>query len=185
MNFLIFDNELSSLNLINKLLSDFYHIKLITTNQTITISKSQFLSIDHSDIYNASKVIENISLHKNDPFDSILIFNLSLITGISNIIKSLERIKRNPPRIFLIFTNQQNEIDQNIKKLFQESVKPLQWTIIICNQINSSISTKYQIETKPNSTNQQSVNADDFLDFLRQELKMKNYLNEIIYFYQS
>jgi response regulator RpfG family c-di-GMP phosphodiesterase len=182
MNVLISDNEHLSLNLINEFLSEFYHVTLITSNE-LTISSSTFLSTKQGDINNANQAIENLSQHENDPFDAILIFNLSLTTGLSNVIQTLKRLKRKPPRIFLIFVNQQNEIDKNTDKLLKEFSKFIQWTIIFCNEINSSTSTKYQIEKKSNPTNQEPISATNFLNFLRDELKLKKYINDIVYLY--
>ncbi len=133
---------------------------------------------------NASEVIESFSKHEDDPFDAILILNLSLYKSFNNIIQTIERLKRPLPQLFLIFIGQQNEIDGNINKLLKESSDFLQWTIIICNEINSSMSiTKYRFEPTSNPTNQQSINATDLLDFLHDELNIKKHLNEIIYLY--
>jgi hypothetical protein len=133
---------------------------------------------------NANEVIESFSKHEDDPFDAILILNLSLYKSLNNIIQTIERLKRSLPRLFLIFIGQQNDIDGNINKLLKESSEFLQWTIVICNEINSSISTtKYRVETTSNPTNQQSINATDLLDFLHDELNIKKHLNEILYLY--
>lgn len=186
MNFLIFDNEVLSLNFINKCLTEFYYVKLITSNESKSIlPSSSFLSIIKGDISNASEAIEHISKHENDPFDAILIFNLFVSTSLNNVVQTLERLKRQAPRLFLIFINPQNDVDKNVIKLLKDSSELIPWTIIICNEINSSSSsTKYQIETKLNATKQQQpISASDLLDFLSAELNTKKFLNETIYFY--
>lgn len=184
MNFLIFDNELLSLNLIQKCSSEFHYVKLVTLNESNLIPPSPYLSINQGDISNASQVIENLSKHEDDPFDAVLIFNSTLSTSLNNVIQTLQRLKRQSPCLFLIFVNQQNEIDKNIIKILKESFESIQWTIIFWNEINSSLSTKYRIETKFNSTlNQQPISTTDFLNFLSEELKKKNFVNQTVYFY--
>ena len=186
MNFLIFDKEFSSANLINAILADFRHVTLITSHETLSripsLSKS-FSSIHQVDISNANDVIRSLSQHERDPFDAILMFNVSLYSNFLNVLETVKRFKLEAPPVFLFFTNQQYEIDKNVGKLLNNSAKLVQWTIIICNEIDSSTATKYQIETKPDSKNQKQIASTSVLDFLSHEIKKKQYVHETIYIY--
>jgi hypothetical protein len=184
MNFLIFDNGLSSFNLINTIVSDFQYITLITTNpSSLNIPSASCLTIEEGNISNASNVIEMLAKHENDPFDAILILNLSLATSLHNVLQTLGRLKGKRPYLFLIFVNLENELDKNVIKILKESSQGIQWTIVICNDINSSATTKYRIETKSHSTNQKSIGATNLLAFLSNEFKTKKYLHQMIYLY--
>jgi hypothetical protein len=182
MNFLIFDNDLSSSPLINTLLADFDHVTLITSNESTSLLPSSFLSIKQGDMSNASDVIQSLSTHENDPYDAILLFNSSY-TALINIIQTIKRLKRKFSHIFLVIVNEQNQFNENINKLLKESSAFLPWTVVNCQEITSSTTiTTYQIETKSDRRNHQPISAINLLDFLRTELKTKKYLNEIIFF---
>ena len=183
MNFLIFDNDFSSSALVNTILADFNHVTLITTNEsTSSIPSSSFLSIKQGDMNNASQVIQSLSTHENDPFDAILLFNSSY-TSLNNIIQTIQRLKTQRPHIFLFMIDQQNELNENTKKLLNESSELIPWTVVNCHEMTSSTTTTYRIETKSDQTNDQPISAISLFDFLRTELKTKKYLHEIISFY--
>jgi hypothetical protein len=144
------------------------------------LPSSTFLSINQCDMNNASQVIEHISKHEDDPLDAVFIFNLSLLSNLNNIIKIMERLNRKSPRLFLIFIGQETEINADLLKLLEGS---LEWTIIICNGIDSSKPNKYRVETESNRMNKQPISATDLFDFINNELNTKKYLNQIIFLF--
>ena len=180
MNFAIFDNELHSLDLATKLTSEFYHVKLITSNPLTStkISPSSFLSIVQSDITIANNVIQHLSKHDNDPFNAILLFNISSLTSMRNILQSMERFNRDCPHLFLVFINEQP--DEKFRALLQQSSDTLPWTMIFCNEINTSPSSSraYQVRT---SLDQQPVNVDHFLNFLHDQIRTKKFLHQTVF----
>lgn len=184
MNFVIVDNDFQCLDLVTKLTSEFYHVKLLTSNPSIStkISPSTFLSVAQADISNASEVIQHLSKHDNDPINAILLFNTSSLISIRNIIQSMERFNREMPHLFLIFINQQP--DEKLHKLLKESPDTLSWTIICCHEINSSSSSSsrnYQVKTESPSSDQHPVNVDHFLAFIHDEMQTKKYLHKKIF----
>lgn len=188
MNFLICDNELVSEHLIRQILNEFYHVKLFTTNQSAnqTFSSSKFFSLEQGDISIAVDALKTFSQHENDPFDGILLFNLPYLTSLNNVLQALQRLTRRPPRIFLVFINQQKSIDENLVKTLRDSSQTIPWTIVFCNEINQTTddtTTTCQIELKPHPANNQPISAAKFLEFLRSQTESNKYLNEIIYLY--
>ncbi|CAF2367272.1 unnamed protein product [Rotaria sp. Silwood2] len=186
MNFLIFDKELLSSKLVHTILADFRHVTLITSSESslsIPSSSPQFLLIKQVDISNAHQVIQSLSKHENDPFDAILIFNSTQYSDLHNILETMKRLKRQPPHLFFFFIGQQHEFDKSINKLLKEISDIISWTIVICNEINSSTTTKYQVQTKSNPNNQQPIAPTAVLDFVCDGIKTKKYLHETIYIY--
>ncbi|CAF0922926.1 unnamed protein product [Rotaria sordida] len=186
MNFLIFDKKLSSSKLIDTILADFRHVTLITCNEaslTIPSSSSQLLLVKQVDISDANQAIQSLSKHENDPFDAILIFNPSLYSNFHNILETIKRLKPQPPHLFLFFIDQQHQFDENTNKRLKEISKFISWTIVICNEINSSATTKYQVQTKSNPNNQQPIAPTAVFDFVCDVIKTKKYLHETIYIY--
>ena len=183
MNFLIVDNEFHSVNFIEKLTSEFYHVKFLTSNPTVStkLSPSSFISIAQTDLNNASEMIRHLSKHENDPFNAILLFNCSSPTSLRNILNSMERYKRQPPHLFLIQIHQ--KLDEKSHTLLHDSPDTLPWTILFCNGINSSStsSNEYHIKQDFNSTDGQSISVNSFLQFLLDELQTKKYLHQTIF----
>ncbi|CAF0837965.1 unnamed protein product [Rotaria sp. Silwood1] len=186
MNFLIFDKELLSSKLVHTILADFRHVTLVASNEvslTVPSSSPQFLLIKQVDISNANQVIQSLSKHENDPFDVILMFNTSVHSNLNNILETVKRLKRQPPHLFFFFIGQQPEFDKNISKLLKETSDLISWTIVVCNEINSSTTTKYQVQKKSNPNNQQPIDPATVFDFICDGIKTKKYLHETIYIY--
>ncbi|CAF3366402.1 unnamed protein product [Rotaria socialis] len=187
MNFLIFDSEHLSSNLVDTILADFRHVTLVSSEEsllTIPSSSPTFLLIKQVNIRNASEVIQSLSKHENDPFDAILMFNASSYSDFQNLLQTMRRLKRQPPHLFLIFIGQSDEIDKNTNKLLRESAESIPWTILICNQINASTTKNYKLETKPDPKNhQEPIGSSALFDFICNEIKTEKHLQKIIYIY--
>ena len=105
------------------------------------------------------------------------------VQGLTNIVEALQRLKGLLPPIFLVYVNRQFESNKNFDKIFKESADSLQWTVVICNQINSSTETTFRIEKTSNPTHQDPISSMAIVEFLQNELKKKEYSHKIIYLY--
>ena len=186
MNFLIFDNDLSSAPLINALISDFHHVKLFSTHPSvkeILSSSSLFLSIQSGDVINASQVLQSLSKHGNDPIDAVLIVNLSMYTGLNNIAQALQRITLRRPPLFLVSIGRTFEVNANLEKIFKESKDFLQWTIVNCNELEGSTGGKYRVAQRPDPTQREALSGTTFAEFLRDEVQELHFGQQTIYLY--
>lgn len=186
MNFLIFDKDRLSFDLVDIILADFRHVTLVADeNSSLSIPSTslKFLLVKQVNVRHAQEVIDNLFKHENDPFDAIIMFNAASYSDFQNILQTMKRLRRQPPHLFLIFTNQSEEIDKKINKVLKEHLESVPWTFLNCNGVNSSGDKNYKVTTKPDPNNQQPINSTALFEFLCNEIKTKKYLHKTIFIY--